>query len=331
MATQSELSVVIITRNEATKIATCIESVLDEIRGLYAEVLLVDSASTDGTLEIARKFPITIVRLDPSNVLSPSAGRFVGTRLAQGRLLFFVDGDMTVHEGWLREALPRFEDQTLGALAGRVLFVPPGESSTEGIPDSLPLGSVPGIGGTGVYRHDILQAVGSFNPYLRGEEERELGHRIATMGFRILRVPFPMASHFSKHRTADELEEKSLHFTGVGQILRHYGLGKISREILASQLHVFVPSLIVLVALATMAFLLLAGHHTASLSLFSGIALVAGLILVRKGVHRSLRFLGFNVLTLGRGFQGFLIGLKDPEEYWKRVKFEILQDGSIGR
>jgi len=69
------LSIVIITRNEARNVARCIESVL-EAASLFqdTQVILVDSASTDETCDIAQGNPISVVRLLPDWLLTPAAG-----------------------------------------------------------------------------------------------------------------------------------------------------------------------------------------------------------------------------------------------------------------
>ncbi len=54
---RQELSVVITTYNEEINVAECIDSVL-----WADEILLVDSFSTDRTVELAREFPITILQ-----------------------------------------------------------------------------------------------------------------------------------------------------------------------------------------------------------------------------------------------------------------------------
>ncbi len=100
-----ELSVVIITRNEEAAIGSCLESVLRHTRGLDREIFLIDSASTDRTVEIARRYPATIVRIDACSGYSPAAGRYVGTLHAKGKFILFLDGDNVLIEGWLDVAL----------------------------------------------------------------------------------------------------------------------------------------------------------------------------------------------------------------------------------
>ena len=65
-----ELSVVLITRNQDWNIARLVQSVMNEAAGLSYEIVLVDSASTDRTVEIALNYPIRIVRLDENQRLT---------------------------------------------------------------------------------------------------------------------------------------------------------------------------------------------------------------------------------------------------------------------
>lgn len=54
------VSCTIITKNEADRILRCLESV----RGLVSEIIVIDSGSTDGTLEICRAFGATCIHRD---------------------------------------------------------------------------------------------------------------------------------------------------------------------------------------------------------------------------------------------------------------------------
>ena len=66
------------------------------------EVIYVDSASQDNTVEIASRFPIRILQLQPTWRLTPSAGRYIGYQHASGKYLLFVDGDTVLNDNWLK-------------------------------------------------------------------------------------------------------------------------------------------------------------------------------------------------------------------------------------
>lgn len=86
-----DLSIVVIARNEGKDIGDCLGSVLLAVEEAKkakvietAEVIFVDSASTDRTVEIARGFPVKIIELDRNWPLSAAAGIFSGYRYASG-------------------------------------------------------------------------------------------------------------------------------------------------------------------------------------------------------------------------------------------------------
>lgn len=101
-----DLSVVLIARNEERNIARLVESVLRETNG-EAEVVLVDSDSSDATVEIGLRYPIRVVKIesDPSIRLCAAAGRFVGTKMTDRGAVLFLDGDHELLPGWLPVAL----------------------------------------------------------------------------------------------------------------------------------------------------------------------------------------------------------------------------------
>ena len=83
-----DLSVVIISRNEERNIARCIESVLEATDEMASyEIILVDSVSTDRTVEIAKKYPIRILQLKHKSQCSPAAGRFIGFLHSRGNYI----------------------------------------------------------------------------------------------------------------------------------------------------------------------------------------------------------------------------------------------------
>ena len=323
------LSVVIISRNEEGTIERCIDSVLQET-DQAAEIVLVDSASADRTVAIAEKFPITIVQLDETSLLSPSAGRYVGTSFCSDELIFYIDGDMVVYPGWIHEARKSFRDPGLGGYAGKLYWVFPGEELHMRSPDRLPVGSLECLGGAAVYRTSALEKCGTFNPFLLGEEERELGYRIRAAGHTLVRTDFPMAYHLAKPRIATEIDEKAKYFTGVGQILRAYGARRISREVIHEQRVEFAwfTGVILLVVLAILfASLQL---YTSLLGLFvfiiSGLALLVGLKGSKKVFlyFRGLFLSGRNLIT------GLWHGIPAAHEYSRHSTHRVLAQPGDG-
>ena len=116
-------SIVIIARNEEANIEACLRSVLEAFEGRDAEIVLVDSASTDRTVKIARRFPVRVICLPPSKHLNPSIGRATGFARTRGRTVLFLDGDCILERDWVELAERALDaDTTLGGVAGAMLI-----------------------------------------------------------------------------------------------------------------------------------------------------------------------------------------------------------------
>jgi len=201
----TDLTAIVISRNEEVRIGDCLASCLRSIRrsqdeGLIdqAEVVLVDSASTDRTVEIAQKFPISIVQLKAGWPLSAGAGRYVGLRHARGQLILFVDGDYCLFDDWLPSAIRAIRgDSRFAAICGRDVEGSGGRSilsqyqkaSLEAVrsdPEAVPIG---------LYRRDLLEKAGGINPFLKGAEDRDLARRLRSAGYSLIRLPIDMGRH----------------------------------------------------------------------------------------------------------------------------------------
>ena len=199
-----ELSVVLISKNQEWNIARLVESVLRETDPLPArEIVLVDSASTDRTTEIAARYPIAVLKLYPEQRLTAAAGRYVGYKRTTGDLVLFLDGDMELCEGWLDQALGVMHSRPdVAVVCGRVIDRPsalqtPTVEHLEALDTDAAGIDVRHGGGAAMYRRSVLERVGTFNPYLYSDEEPELCLRIRHAGYRVLRLPRPIVFHYS--------------------------------------------------------------------------------------------------------------------------------------
>ncbi|MDY0018582.1 MAG: glycosyltransferase family A protein [Anaerolineae bacterium] len=238
------LSVVIIARNEAAHIERAIQSVLAGVKAWpQAEILLVDSASTDQTVEIARRYPISIVRLRPEQFRSAAAGRYLGMLYTRGEFILHLDGDMELEPGWLEQALPFLAAhpesagvdgyyRNLHVRDGRVLSE---ERMCEGLSDRV--SATRYFCGAALYRRSALEAVGGFNPYLISEEEPELSIRLRHAGFTLNRLPALLCTHYGPIENSWEYifrRSRTNLWAGYGQVPRYHLrsglLGTVIRE-----------------------------------------------------------------------------------------------------
>src|SRR5258708_3285019 len=211
-----------------------IESLLhksDLVSGI--EITLVDSASTDRTVEAASRYPFNVIQLQPSQRLTAALGRFVGCQQSCGELILFLDGDMELCDGWLERALTVLKDNpNIAAITGQVVDRPRATPYGDKLPIEPPTGQVNMIdvkhgGGAALYRRSVLEQVGTFNPYIYSDEEPELCVRVRHKGYRIVQLDYPIVFHYS-----DPIEAMSTLigrwkrrlYLGAGQNLRyHFG------------------------------------------------------------------------------------------------------------
>lgn len=234
----TELSVVLITKNQEWNVPRLVESVLAQTASLpSAEVLIVDSASTDRTVELASDYKIRVIRLDSDQRLTAGMGRYVGANQTTSDLILFLDGDMELGQGWLAHALDVLQQHPdVAVVSGMVIdrpvgtpydhhFVAPPLASKSG---RVSMRDIPYTGGAALYRRSVLEQVGSFHPYVYSDEEPELCIRIRHHGHRIVKLDYPIAYHYSKPTEAISTlvgRWKRNLYLGAGQNLR-YNLGQ---------------------------------------------------------------------------------------------------------
>ena len=193
------VSIVIIGRNEERGIAECIRAArgaAEQIGG--AEIIYVDSASTDNTVAAVRAEGVRVVSLKPEWELSPSAGRFIGTRAASGDYILFLDADTLIYPNFLAAAIEQFEgNPQIAGVNGwlddtdeKGILLKNVEIQNDKISDVKWL-----RGPCCFYRREALLEVGSFNPFIKVEEEAELGLRLKKKGWLLKIIPVRMACH----------------------------------------------------------------------------------------------------------------------------------------
>ena len=211
-----DLSVLFVTRNEEKRIEACIRSAMDAVdeaqrAGVIrsVEFLLVDSASTDRTVEIASRFPVEIVRLEPHWPLSCGAGCFVGLDRAKGEYTAIVNGDMVIDRRWFADVLP-YMQADVGGVCGVATETLLGKTVIErtirrSSAAPLSVGTLPpdvashpgGYSiGTFLIRTRAARAVGSYNPFFRAAEDMDLRFRLLRAGWKVLNVPVYQGTHF---------------------------------------------------------------------------------------------------------------------------------------
>ena len=196
----SETGVVVIGRNEGSRLRDCLESLRDS----GDTVVYVDSGSSDGSVELATRMGASVVALDAARPFSAARARNEGMQRLGGvapavRWVQFVDGDCQMREGWIPAARRFLEAHPdVAAVCGRLRERFPERSVYNLLCDiewSTPVGEARACGGIAMFRVEAFRQVDGFRETLVAGEEPELCVRLRARGWRIWRLDAEMALH----------------------------------------------------------------------------------------------------------------------------------------
>lgn len=90
-----DISIIIVNWNSGTYTAACISSIRAATRGVQYEIIVVDNASSDSSLEILKQVPDIRLVISPTN-LGFSRANNLGYKWSSGNLLLFLNPDTSV-------------------------------------------------------------------------------------------------------------------------------------------------------------------------------------------------------------------------------------------
>ncbi len=126
LSTQPMVSIVILNFNGKKFLNQCLDSVLQSDYRNF-EVILVDNASTDGSIELVQKnfHQHSNLRIVTNGTnLGFAEGNNIGARAATGKYVVFLNNDTEVDPEWLQELLIVVEsDKTVGAAQSKLLLL----------------------------------------------------------------------------------------------------------------------------------------------------------------------------------------------------------------
>jgi rhamnosyltransferase len=130
-------SILILTKNEEANICNCLQSVYSQKNVDPFEVIVVDSGSTDRTVEIAKGFPVRIKQI-PAESFHHSRTRNLAAGLSEGEILVFLVADaLPASDTWLSSLLADFSDSSVGAVYGRQLPKPGSSAERQDAMDAV--------------------------------------------------------------------------------------------------------------------------------------------------------------------------------------------------
>ena len=229
-----ELSVVIPTRNARKYIAPLLERLLEQ--SLRAEILVIDSGSTDGTAELVRRCaPRVRLLAIPAGEFDHGGTRDRALRAAAGELVFFLSQDaLPEDERYLETMCAPFADERVGAVFARQVAredaplyerlnreynYPPGSRvwGREDIP-RLGLRAVFFSDAASAYRRSAYEAVGGFDAPIPANEDMLIASKLLRRGYRLGYCAETIVRHSHDHTLAQEFSRSER----VGRAMERY-------------------------------------------------------------------------------------------------------------
>lgn len=204
-----KISFVIIGFNEGKNIVKAINSI-QELKLNNYEIIYIDSNSSDNSLELLKQFNVKKYVVE-SNYHSAALARLVGSKIAVGEYIFFLDGDMEIDKGSdLEFCMDILNDNEYGVISGKLrekIY-----SSNEIIKEIDDRYSVKGVletlkdpGGYFIIKKSTLMKAGNFNAKFKNNEEIDLFSRVKKDGYKLVRTNKLMCIH---NHNSDSMDKK---------------------------------------------------------------------------------------------------------------------------
>ncbi len=200
-----DVSVIIPVFNGEATLSVCLEAIF-ESQGVKAEVIVVDDGSTDGSREVASRFPVRLITL--GRRLGGGMARNRGAKVAMAPILAFTDADVQIAP----DTLQRLHEELLRRPELSAVF---GAYSAE-CPVQGFLSRYKNLHhhyihltsrrdattfwtGCGAVRKEAFWAVGGFQEELSRLYDIDLGYRLVEAGMRIALVPEIEVRHHKQY------------------------------------------------------------------------------------------------------------------------------------
>ena len=231
-ASWPSVSVVVCAYNEERRLASCLKSLLRcNYPGL--DVVVCDDGSTDGTLEIAYRYPFRVLALPHGGL---SRARNAGLAATRGQIVAYLDGDAQCHPDWPFYLALALEEPGVVAVGGPNLPAP-GAGFAERVVAACPGGPVHVLltddraehvpGCNLAVRRDALEAVGGFDEvFTSAGDDVDVCWKIQDRGGHVAYAPAAQVRH---HRRP----------TFRGYLRQQYQYGRSERMVAGRHPHRF--------------------------------------------------------------------------------------------
>lgn len=220
------VSIIILSYNTKDLLRSCLQSVFAYTRGVDFEVIVVDNASHDESVEMIKKEFKNVRVVENEKNVGFSKGNNIGARRAKGKYLLFLNSDIFFSENDIKHIVSYIEKDKKNGVVGAYFRNPDGSHQKSygsfytlprllldlflgervGFPRNVerPLETDWVSGGCFLVRKELFDMLGGFDEnFFMYVEDMEFCFRIKKKGYRILVVPasFIHAGQGSSDRT----------------------------------------------------------------------------------------------------------------------------------
>ena len=202
VAAVPKVSIIVASRNSAETIGDCLQALFEQDYPRDSiEVIMVDGCSTDGTVEMAEKFPAKVLSMP----LNAAAAYNHAMKIASHDILGFVDADAKVEQDWLSKLTPHLADPKVAGASGSIETWNPKNPWARAIGYEIKnrysrIGKHTGRIATMnlLFKKSVLEEAGGFDASFPSQYDTELGFRISRLGYKIAYEPSARCYHFNR-------------------------------------------------------------------------------------------------------------------------------------
>lgn len=119
-----DASILVLAKNEAHNIRHCLDAVFSQKTNCSFQVIFIDSGSSDGTVELAKQYPVEFHEISPEE-FHHGRTRNLAATMAKGKYLVYLAADAFPETSvWLQSLLGNFNNESVHAVYGRHLPKP---------------------------------------------------------------------------------------------------------------------------------------------------------------------------------------------------------------
>jgi cellulose synthase/poly-beta-1,6-N-acetylglucosamine synthase-like glycosyltransferase len=202
MEVDPKVSIIVTCRNNAPTIGECLQALNNQDYPKDSvEIIVVDACSTDGTVEIAKKYTPKVF----SEPLNAAGAYNYALKIASYNVLGFVDSDAKVESEWLRKLVPHLEEPKVAGVSGSIETWNLENFWARSIGYEIKnrysrIGKYTGRIATMnlLLKKNVIEEVGGWDENLPSQYDTDFGFRMSRLGYKIAYEPDAKCFHFNR-------------------------------------------------------------------------------------------------------------------------------------